>query len=427
MSGERSGVQKRIREKQPKAIYTHCAGHSFNLAILSSCTLPPIRNCIDQVKSITLWIKNSPKRDALLKAVVNITGNKHNSGTSRTPLLNVCITRWVENIEGWERFTLCHPFLVKMCEVILYGDTQLQLYNDGWSAEDKKNALAYLKILESFQFIFSLVTQQRTLLVYMKEAVVKLQGKKQDIVTGIALVQDCIKELKDLRSDIQNYSERIFQLSCRLAARSDVSVTVPRICQRQQHRMNQQSDSPEEYYKTTITIPFLDQLISDLSCRFDRHAKQAASLQGLLPTFITKSSSPSDIKDAVEFYSEDLPNADIVDEEFYRWKHKWLLIPSQNRPHTLHEVLQQCSEHGFLYLFTLLKLFATIPLSSCSCERSASALKRLNSYLRCTQTEERLSYLALIHMNYETSIDVNEVCKSFLEKNPRRMQSVSLL
>ncbi len=211
-----------------------------------------------------------------------------------------------------------------------------------------------------------------------------------------------------------NYSERIFQHSCRLAARSDVFVTVPRICQRQQHRMNQQSDSPEEYYKTT------DQLISDLSFQFDRHAKQAASLQGLLPTF--KSSSPSDIKDAVEFYSEDLPNAGIVDEEFYRWKHKWLLIPSQNRPHTLHEVLQQCSEHGFLKNFTLLKLFATIPLSSWSCERSASALKRLNSYLRCTQTEERSSSLALIHMNYETSIDVNEVvCKSLLEKNPRRM------
>ncbi len=100
------------------------------------------------------------------------------------------------------------------------------MYNDGLSAEDKKNALAYLKILESFQFIFSLVTLQRTLLVYMKEAVVKLQGKKQDIVTGI-------KELKDLRSDIQNYSERIFQHSCRLAARSDVSVTLPRICQGQ--------------------------------------------------------------------------------------------------------------------------------------------------------------------------------------------------
>ncbi len=41
MSGQKTGVQARIKEKQPKALYTHCAGHSFNLAILlDSCTVP---------------------------------------------------------------------------------------------------------------------------------------------------------------------------------------------------------------------------------------------------------------------------------------------------------------------------------------------------------------------------------------------------
>ena len=34
--------------------------------------------------------------------------------------------------------------------------------------------------------------------------------------------------------------------------------------------------------------------------------------------------------------------------------------------------------------------------------------------MRCTQTEERLTALALIHMNYETNIDKNRVCKLFL-------------
>ena len=38
-----------------------------------------------------------------------------------------------------------------------------------------------------------------------------------------------------------------------------------------------------------------------------------------------------------------------------------------------------------------LHVFATLPLSSCSCEQSASALRRLNNYLRCTQKEERLT------------------------------------
>ena len=64
-----------------------------------------------------------------------------------------------------------------MCEVtvILYGDPDYPVYNDNWPAEDKKNALAYLKALECFEFIYCLVTLSRTLL-YLKNAVVKIQG-----------------------------------------------------------------------------------------------------------------------------------------------------------------------------------------------------------------------------------------------------------
>ena len=39
MSGVKAGVQAKILEKQPKALYTHCAGHSINLAILNSCSV----------------------------------------------------------------------------------------------------------------------------------------------------------------------------------------------------------------------------------------------------------------------------------------------------------------------------------------------------------------------------------------------------
>ena len=126
MSGAKSGVQARIREHQPMAPYTHCAGHSINLVIQNPCCVPCISNCIDQIKSLTLFVKHSHKQEGLLA----IASNKmlvHTS--SRNPLLNTCITRWVENIDGWERFSLAHPFLVKTCEVIF------------WSPEDKKDAL----------------------------------------------------------------------------------------------------------------------------------------------------------------------------------------------------------------------------------------------------------------------------------------------
>ena len=98
ISGEKSGVQKRIRDIQPKALYTHCAGHSLNLAIVSACTVLSVRNAIDSIKGFTLCIKASLKREALLKAVYQGTIQS----TSSRSLLNVCITRWVENIDGWE-------------------------------------------------------------------------------------------------------------------------------------------------------------------------------------------------------------------------------------------------------------------------------------------------------------------------------------
>ena len=44
-----------------------------------------------------------------------------------------------------------------MCEVIIYGDDNFELFNDNWTADDKRNAMAYLKILELFEFIFCLV------------------------------------------------------------------------------------------------------------------------------------------------------------------------------------------------------------------------------------------------------------------------------
>ena len=69
MAGERSGVQKKIQDMQMKALYTHCAGHSLNLAIVNSCSITPMHNCINRIKGIAIWIKLSPKQELLLKAV----------------------------------------------------------------------------------------------------------------------------------------------------------------------------------------------------------------------------------------------------------------------------------------------------------------------------------------------------------------------
>ena len=123
--------------------------------------------------------------------------------------------------------------------------------------------IAYLKALECFEFIYCLVTLSRTLL-YLKNAVVKIQGVDQDIVSGVCSVMESCKELESVRKDVDNFSKRIFDHSSRIAEISGVSVSMPRVSMHQRHMANSEYISIEDYFKKTVTIPFLDHLISDI-------------------------------------------------------------------------------------------------------------------------------------------------------------------
>ena len=52
MISEGVGVQAEIRRRAPKAVYIHCAGHSLNFVISSSCGLPEIQTMISKVKEV---------------------------------------------------------------------------------------------------------------------------------------------------------------------------------------------------------------------------------------------------------------------------------------------------------------------------------------------------------------------------------------
>jgi len=143
---------------------------------------------------------------------------------------------------------------------------------------------------------------------------------------------------------------------------------MPRVSRQQQHRSNPDYTSTKDYFKKTVVIPFLDHLISDISSRFAAHAKQAATIEQLLPTNITTNTTCMCIQEAVDFYKDDLPNTSILDEELCRWKCKWLTVPLNDRPNILSESLKQCCPHTlkkiFFYCFNLYLHVSTTSVSS---------------------------------------------------------------
>lgn len=97
---ERVGVQKRVRDLSPRAIYVHCNSHVLNLSIASSSKLPQIRNMIDSINETFLFFRNSPKRQHLLERII-----ENQLPDSRVQKLKgLCKTRWVERHTCLETF-----------------------------------------------------------------------------------------------------------------------------------------------------------------------------------------------------------------------------------------------------------------------------------------------------------------------------------
>ena len=64
------------------------------------------------------------------------------------------------------------------------------------------------------------------------------------------------------------------------------------------------------------------------------------------------------------------------------------------------------SLRGILTEFNkLLKIILIVPVSSCTVERSFSALRRLKTFLRSTMTQNRLNDIALLHVYRNKNID----------------------
>ena len=71
---------------------------------------------------------------------------------------------------------------------------------------------------------------------------------------------------------------------------------------------------------------------------------------------------------------------------------------------------------------TLLKLLLVCPVTTCECEKSFSALRRLKTWLRNSMSQQRLNHTLVgnVHRNLLDEVDVPALAKEFAEKTEIR-------
>ena len=82
MSSGKEGVQAKIKEISPLALFTHCYAHRPNLSIATSCKLSEVRNLIGLINEAYLFLNNSPKRQQLFE--LTLRGRSNGSGALKS-------------------------------------------------------------------------------------------------------------------------------------------------------------------------------------------------------------------------------------------------------------------------------------------------------------------------------------------------------
>jgi len=87
------------------------------------------------------------------------------------------------------------------------------------------------------------------------------------------------------------------------------------------------------------------------------------------------------------------------------------------------EALNKCNAETYPKITMLLQIFATLPVTTASPERTFSVVRRLKTYLRSVMLEERLNGLAAMNIHREVAVSPDEVI-DILALKPRKLDFV---
>lgn len=100
-------------------------------------------------------------------------------------------------------------------------------------------------------------------------------------------------------------------------------------------------------------------------------------------------------------------------------KKKWTNEPGKYCPNSAIEAYIECNSDYFPNISFLLKLLATLPVSTSTPERTFSTMKRLKNYLRNSSGQELLTGLAFLSVHRQIQIDPYDVIDRFSKEKKR--------
>ncbi len=426
MSGELTGLKTRLLEVNPKALFVHCVAHRLNLAVQDSLTnITEVSDFIGTVKELITFVRDSPQRLAIFGDLQEAEASLKNQ--SLPSLSKYCPTRWCVRIKSLQNVKKNYAILLDFFDTIKR--------TPGLDTSQISKAHGFLSRMESFSFYFYLFT-----LISVFEKIENLNKALQAKALNFRESSMKIEVVKNLVLESRNHFPQIWKDVCSETEKLELLEPVlPRI--RKAPRRYDSDSSPhvfsvEEFYRKKFS-EIVDSVTVALNDRFDDTSQ---SFLKKLETFVInkdldRTQNATVATEIITFYRDEFGCEGIDAERLILHRDMMLdLLKDKCTINSIHDVLLYFQDNLpaldiLPAVKTLLIIFLTLPVSTCTCERSFSAMRRLKTYLRSQLTARNLNRCSVLHVHKDltAALNLDELMNAWITASPQRSSTFAIV
>ncbi|CAL9685939.1 unnamed protein product [Knipowitschia caucasica] len=400
----------KIQEKYPLAISTHCSSYSFNMWWSKSIPVPAITRALEIVEQVMLFFASS---DVLEKQFDHVIAKGLRESYEKVQELqgNFCCV-WQEKHDSYEMF-------VQMLEPLVECLGKIKNNTQRWKALSEQ-ALALLQKMMDFDFIMAMVVLKNTSS-FTKDLSAGLQKDHLSAASQLCHIGGIVATLNRVKTNIKVFHQNWFDEASAIAQSLRVQIEVPETSLQRDGMMK-----PVGFYKDSLSVPLVDNLISAVKDYFSDHHKEALNFLSLVPSSVTKSYMFESLKSKLPLYSSDLPDADNFFTELCCWRVTWKTKASVTTPGSLFQTLRLPLMQYFGNINMLLKIMSVLPSTALEDCGVVMRHKRFLEYLRTTDPADRSPCLALLQVSSDFSRDLDRMVTQCLKSTPQALEGICL-
>lgn len=194
-----------------------------------------------------------------------------------------------------------------------------------------------------------------------------LQGVDTELYKVRKHIDALLEMLESHRKNANENFNLLFNNAKSIANDLGFIITCPRISVKQLHRNNHPNGNPEDYYRVSVFIPYLESIIQSINERFGKDNSVAFSLQHLHPALFKKMKKHEYTESITNIYN--FYKIENLLAEGESWYSLWQTKDCQSV-----EIIDliEHSKSFFPSITIALEIFLSLPATSCSSERSFS-------------------------------------------------------